>query len=179
MAYWRIVFLAVLHLAACAAMQSNTTIPLRVINSDTGRCPLQEEVEAAISAIRNDVSKNLMVQLLTFCGPGQWYRVAHLNMSNPSQHCPSAWREVTSGEIRLCARPSTTSQNGSCPGTRYPVSDQYSKVCGRVIGYQFNTARCVEESSDISLEVLVHSVWTYIIHCHDQLLIKLMWMALA
>ena len=30
-------------------------------------------------------------------------------------------------------------QNGSCPGTHYPVSDQYSKVCKRVIGYQFGS----------------------------------------
>ena len=27
------------------------------------------------------------------CGPGVWKQVAYLNMSDPSQQCPSAWRE--------------------------------------------------------------------------------------
>ena len=58
-------------------------------------------------------------------------------MSDPSQQCPSAWMEYTSNGIRVCARP--TSSEASCPGTLYPVSHQYRKVCGRVIGYQIGS----------------------------------------
>ena len=37
--------------------------------------------------------------------------------------------------VRTCGRP--TSAGGSCPGVQYSVKSlQYSKVCGRVIGYQ-------------------------------------------
>ena len=71
------------------------------------------------------------------CGAGLWYPVAHLNMTDPSQQCPSAWREVTMDGIRVCARPNST--EGSCPGVLYHASYQYSKVCGRVIGYQFGS----------------------------------------
>ena len=77
------------------------------------------------------------------CGDGLWYRVAHLNMSDPSQQCPSAQRKVAFGVIRACARANST--EGSCPGVHYPVSYQYSKVCGRVIGYQFGSPSAFEQ----------------------------------
>ena len=70
-------------------------------------------------------------------GAGLWYHVAHLDMSDSSQQCPSVWREVTMDGIRLCARPNST--KGSCSGVLYHASGQYSKVCGRVIGYQFGS----------------------------------------
>ena len=68
------------------------------------------------------------------CGDGMWIRVAHLNMSDPSQQCPSAWREYNTSGIRACGRPATSS--GSCPSTTYSTNRQYNKVCGRVIGYK-------------------------------------------
>lgn len=72
------------------------------------------------------------------CGVGEWYRVAYLDMNDPLQQCPSAWRELnfTPEGIRVCARPN--SSEGSCPGVLYPANSQYSKVCGRIIGYQFD-----------------------------------------
>ena len=76
------------------------------------------------------------------CGDGIWHQVAHINMSNPSHQCPSAWREVTMDGIRVCARPIST--KGSCPGVLYHASGQYSKVCGRVIGYQFGSPSAFE-----------------------------------
>ena len=39
---------------------------------------------AALSAIQQIVS-NIVIP---HCGPGQWYRVAYLNMSDPTQQCP-------------------------------------------------------------------------------------------
>ena len=71
------------------------------------------------------------------CGAGLWYPLAHLNMTDPSQQCPSAWRDVTIEGIRVCARPNSPA--GSCPGVLYHASYRYSKVCGRVIGYQFGS----------------------------------------
>ena len=69
------------------------------------------------------------------CGAGEWHRVVYLNMSDPAQRCPSNWRERTYSGIRTCDRP----QYWSCPGTIYPISHTYSKVCGRVIGYQYGS----------------------------------------
>ena len=76
------------------------------------------------------------------CGAGLWYRVAHLDMTDPSQQCPTAWREVTMDGIRVCARPNSTER--SCPGVLYNASYRYSKVCGRVIGYQFGSPSAFE-----------------------------------
>ena len=69
------------------------------------------------------------------CGAGEWYRVAYLNMSDCSQWCPSAWREYGTGNIRVCGRANSTV--GSCsPVSFSTIGGPYSRVCGRVIGYQ-------------------------------------------
>ena len=73
-------------------------------------------------------------QIKPHCGVGLWYRVAFLNMSDPSQQCPSAWRLVTTNGVRACGRPA--SSESSCPGTFYSAKSEYQRVCGRVIGYQ-------------------------------------------
>ena len=59
-------------------------------------------------------------------------RVADLDMTNPTHHCPQGFRTVTSPK-RLCGR-----QSGpGCVSTTFPAHGiQYQKVCGRAIGYQ-------------------------------------------
>ena len=69
------------------------------------------------------------------CGPGLWWRVTHLNMTDPSQQCPPVWRKYNTSGVRACGRPATSI--GSCSATVYFIGCQYSRVCGRVIGYQF------------------------------------------
>ena len=105
--------------------------------SGHGTCPTQEKRDAIITSIEISIEQNLLdLVRLNHCGSGLWYRIAHLDMSNSSQQCPSAWREIsnrTSG-VRGCRRPQTSS--GSCPATFYATSRQYSRVCGRAIGYQ-------------------------------------------
>ena len=79
----------------------------------------------------------LSLRPISACGPGNWRRVAYVNMAISSQQCPSAWREYTS-PVRSCGRPSTSS--GSCPSTifgTYGVT--YNRVCGRATGYQYGT----------------------------------------
>jgi hypothetical protein len=76
------------------------------------------------------------------CGDGVWHQIAHINMSDSSQQCPSTWKEVTMDGIRVCARPNST--EGSCPGVLYHASDRYSMVCGRAIGYQFGSPSAFE-----------------------------------
>ena len=90
------------------------------------------------------------------CGDGIWHQVAYINMSNPSHQCPSAWREVTMDGIRVCARPNST--EGSCPGVFYHASGQYSKICGRVIGYQFGSPSAFDGENRTIDEVYVEGV---------------------
>ena len=40
------------------------------------------------------------LQIQSYCGAGQWHRIAFLNMSDPSQYCPSAWREYNTSGVR-------------------------------------------------------------------------------
>ena len=68
------------------------------------------------------------------CGDGLWYRVAYLDMSDSTQQCPSNWKEIST-LVRACRRPRST--RASCPGEYFSTGSlQYSKVCGRAIGYQ-------------------------------------------
>ena len=66
---------------------------------------------------------------------GNWMRIAYLNMSDPSQQCPHGWREIDS-PIRTCRRQVDTSIN-SVKYSSYGIP--YSRVCGRIIAYQYGT----------------------------------------
>ena len=80
------VLLLVVHSAMSATLNA-VSIPE---NDDAKICPLQEKRDATIQNIRasaQTVIENLT--LISNCGAGLWHRVAHLNMSNSSQQCPS------------------------------------------------------------------------------------------
>ena len=58
-------------------------------------------------------------------------------MSDPSQQCPPAWKEYNESGVRACGRPD--SKTGSCPSVQFVSYQQYSRVCERIIGYQYAT----------------------------------------
>ena len=61
-------------------------------------------------------------------------RVADLDMTDPTQNCPPGFRLITSPK-RACGRPGS-----GCVSTTFPTHGvQYSRVCGRVIAYQFGS----------------------------------------
>ena len=63
-----------------------------------------------------------------------WMRVANLNMTDTNQHCPSGFRLITSPK-RTCGTPGS-----SCVSTTFPLNGvKYSKVCGKIIGYQYGS----------------------------------------
>jgi len=83
---------------------------------------------------------------------GGWTRVAYLNMTDPSQQCPSAWTlQIRSSEPRrLCGRESS---GGSCDSVTYSTFGiNYSHVCGRVIGYQYYSTAAFSASESQTLE---------------------------
>ena len=112
-----------------------------------------ELVETQLITAQNKISQNLnqldaklenfislqtqyaSVQTQTQCGQGLWYRLIFLNMSDPTEQCPFAWKEYNTNGVRACGRP--TNLLGSCAAIRHFTSRRYSRVCGRVIGYQF------------------------------------------
>ena len=65
---------------------------------------------------------------------GGWMRVGDIDMTDPTQNCPSGFRLVTSPK-RSCGRPGS-----GCVSTTFPVHGvQYSRVCGRLVAYQDKT----------------------------------------
>ena len=73
------------------------------------------------------------------CGSDEgWTRLAYLDMSDPSEECPSGFRLYESEGVRACGRPVTS--EGSCVSVKFPSNGiSYSEVCGRVVGYQYYT----------------------------------------
>ena len=71
------------------------------------------------------------------CGTrGGWMRVAHLDMTQPNQQCPSGFRLITSSSKRLCGRPGPA----GCVSVKFSTNGiSYNKVCGKVIAYQDKT----------------------------------------
>jgi len=134
---------------------ANTTLPLtyhgQVLQGDDNQtCPTEERLEKvrndAKSATRRLLRESVVPLLQGYsCGGSTgWRRVAYLNMSDPSQQCPSVWKEYTTPH-RVCGRMSTT---GSCEGLNYSTgSEQYNQVCGRIIGYQIGSPDSFRGSS--------------------------------
>ena len=74
---------------------------------------------------------------------GRWARVANIDMTDPNQNCPNGFRLVSRTEPprRMCGRPGPI----GCVSTTFSTHGiEYSRVCGRVIGYQDNTPDAFE-----------------------------------
>ena len=135
------------------AQGANTNFPVTYIGqvsqgdgnqtcpSEEQRGMLRNEVDnATLKLLRESVVPILKGYIFSCGGSTGWRRVAYLNMSDPSQQCPSVWREITTPH-RVCRRRSISTSRGStggCDGVTYSTgSEQYNQVCGRIIGYQY------------------------------------------
>ena len=49
---------------------------------------IRSEFNTNINALTSLLLQNTDMEPQSNCGPGLWYRVAHLNMSDPTQQCP-------------------------------------------------------------------------------------------
>ena len=105
---------------------------VQVLNEgDDGQCPPMEERERARSRIHLSMSGYIHA-----CnGAPGWRRVAFINMTDTSYNCPTGLN-LTSYSKRTCGRSHTT--YGGCSSTTFSVGGlPYSRVCGRIRGYQF------------------------------------------
>jgi hypothetical protein len=126
----------------------------------------------ALQNVRKVYQYPLDRSILPQCGEGIWHQVAYLNMADPLQQCPSAWREYNTNQTRACGRP--VSSVASRPSQIFPISHliQYSKVCGRVIGIQvatpdaFNSGSGINESYIDGVSITHgsprHHIWSYV-----------------
>ena len=139
------------------AQEANTTLPLtypgRFLQGNGSQtCPSEEqnmrvrnEIENATRRLlRESVIPLLQQTSYMYCGSPGWRRIAYLNMSDPTQQCPSVWQQYSSPH-RVCGR---RSSSASCEGLTYTTgSEQYNQVCGRIIGYQIGPLNAFRGSS--------------------------------
>ena len=97
------------------------------------------QVLLTLNAIHNVFHENAeqlaSLQLQLYCGAGEWNRVVHLNMSDPLNQCPPSWIEKNQDRVRVCGK-----GTGGCVSTMFNTGgQQYRKVCGRAIGYQYGS----------------------------------------
>lgn len=105
------------------------------------QCPTQEQREAAHRNLSSEVQRlipiiltNMDRESVPVCGGGRWQRVFSLNMSDTTQECPTSWRQYT--DVRACGRPVG---GRGCASHIFDVNEiEYSRVCGRIIAYQFS-----------------------------------------
>ena len=130
--------------AAAQEQQENATLPISypatVLEGDSESCASIEEREMARTQICEDISGNLRdVVIPSFpCGGPGWTLAASLDMTDPTQNCPSAWDERTESGKRLCFRQPSSSPG--CDSVTFSTDGkEYTHVCGRAIGYQYAT----------------------------------------
>ena len=134
--------------------QQNSALPAvvspAVIDGTTsGVCPSVEVMNAQRNVTKQkiqDLLRNTVNPELDhiYNGPpcscgnrGEWTKIAFLNMTDPSQQCPTNWGLITS-PVRACGRSTVGGQSIlTCDSAFFPSNSRsYSHVCGRIIGYQ-------------------------------------------
>ena len=107
---------------------------------DDQQCALMEETGRARNEIRQIANSAILaatVYIHTCNGTPGWRRVAFINMTDTSYNCPTGL-SLTSYSKRTCGASHTT--NGGCSSTTFSVGGlPYSRVCGRIRGYQFGS----------------------------------------
>ena len=87
-------------------------------------------------------SENIYCNMDDLCGQGGgWTRLAYLNMADGTVNCPTGFKYYQTGGVRACGR---QSNQVGCTGTLFNLTHlSYSKVCGKVIGYQYGSTEGV------------------------------------
>ena len=102
-------------------------------------------------------------------------RVADINMIRPNENCPEEFRKVTASGKTMCG-----GQSRNCISTTFSSHGlQYSRVCGKITGYQFgrtdgffryHTQRGSIDTAFVDGIVLSHGsprvhIWTFVAGC--------------
>ena len=86
---------------------------------------------------------------------GVWTRVAYLDMTNSTHTCPQGFTLRTDHGKRSCGRIT----GRGCTSITYTTHGlQYSRVCGRIIAYQYSTPEGFHTARDSIDDTYVHGV---------------------
>ena len=148
-----LIFFILVNAYFCTSQQNSAlpavVSPAVVDGTTSGVCPSAEVMNAQRNATEQEI-QNLLDNIVNpeldriYNGPpcscgnrGEWTRIAFLNMTDPSQQCPTNWGLITS-PVRACGRSTVGGQSIlTCDSAFFSLSGSfYSHVCGRIIGYQ-------------------------------------------
>ena len=118
---------------------------LSSLNDSMNRRSDSNPVITKLMELDQNMQKNFTLQLensfgyiypVYICGgTGSWRRVVYLNFTDPNTTCPTGWWQTPYSK-RTCTRFNTGGYN--CDSVTFPVSGgNYTRVCGRIIGYQY------------------------------------------
>lgn len=95
---------------------------------------VRNNISARLAEILAEIVSNRTDDGVSACGGPEWRQVAYLNMSVTNQTCPGQWKLYEEGSVKACGRP----LGSQCSSVTFNNTggEMYSKVCGRVIGYQ-------------------------------------------
>ncbi len=116
-------------------------VPVKVLRRGANStCPSEQDVIDAKDELRHQIASTTLSAVAAGCGGAGWRRIGYLDMTDPSQSCPPGLiLESITSQVRACGRASLVAD---CWSTYYNNSNsQYSRVCGRVRGYQFGSTR--------------------------------------
>ena len=119
--------------------QGQKTDVQKLERGDDWQCPPMEERERARNRIHQIANSAILAiatgHIHTCNGTPGWRRVAFINMTDTSYNCPTGLN-LTSYSKRTCGRSHIT--GGECSSTTFSIGSlPYSRVCGRIRGYQF------------------------------------------
>ena len=146
--------LHILYAEGQPMVEDPVRVPGKVLRgSAAGTCPSDQNLMDAKNELRQNISAILtdIRSSNTSCGgtPG-WRRVGYLDMTDPSQSCPSGLALKAYSGLRLCGR---ATNSAGCWSTFYNTgSSQYSRVCGRVRGYQLGNTGAFHGTQRIGLD---------------------------
>ena len=151
------VSVATLYVGMCVADSSNQDpiclLKLPMLNSCEeikSVCPESESGQYQILDIPNKEIHNVYCNMGELCGDqdGGWTRVGFLDMTNTSQKCPTGLKLYELNGIRACGR----YPSDGCQSVVFDIkSVKYSRVCGRVYGYQKGTPDAIVGDGDRSI----------------------------
>ena len=123
-----------------AATVTLTTMPTEITTSDSITTTTDMSTTATMTDSTSTMPSNItsaktMPSMYTCNSTPGWRRVAFINMTDTSYNCPTGLN-LTSYSKRTCGRSYVT--YGGCSSTTFSAGGlPYSRVCGRIRGYQF------------------------------------------
>lgn len=123
--------------------------------SDAERQPIKEDLNADLDQLiesKLHIFQNLAVPVE--CSGGGWVKVVDFNLeTNGSESCPDTWQRHDDEGVAHCRIPTTSSSTPTCQSANFSTNSlSYSRVCGKIKGYQRGRTAAFSSMGDSSID---------------------------